>query len=200
MQIHTALLTLLTLVAFAANSVLCRMALKQELIDPVAFTQIRLLSGALVLLPFLIRRRRFVLPLRSGDWRPALALFVYAIAFSLAYVALDAGMGALILFAMVQTSMIGLGIVIGARPGLLEWVGLAFAFAGLVYLFAPGLSAPPAMGALLMAIAGIAWGVYSILGKTEADPIASTARNFVLTIPLALLLFLVSPSWTGAAR
>lgn len=199
MRIQTVLLTLLTLVAFAANSVLCRMALKQELIDPVAFTQIRLLSGALVLVPFLIKRRAFVLPLRGGDWRPALALFVYAIAFSLAYVALDAGIGALILFAMVQTSMIGLGIVNGARPGTLEWVGLAFAFAGLVYLFAPGLSAPPVMGALLMAVAGIAWGVYSILGKTEADPIASTARNFVLTIPLSLLLFLANPSWTGAA-
>ncbi len=199
MQIPTILLTLVTLVAFAANSVLCRMALKQELIDPVAFTQLRLLSGALVLLPLLISRRTFVLPLRADDWRPALALFVYAIAFSLAYVALGAGIGALILFAMVQTSMIGLGIVNGARPRPLEWTGLTIAFVGLIYLFAPGLSAPPAAGAILMAIAGIAWGVYSILGKAESDPIASTARNFVLTVPLTLLLFLASPSWADAA-
>ncbi len=199
MNPYTGALTLLTLLAFAANSVLCRLALKQDLIDPIAFTQIRLMSGALVLVPFLWRRRVLVLPIRATDWRPALALFVYAITFSLAYVALDAGMGALILFAMVQTSMIGLGIIAGARPGALEWTGLAFAFAGLVYLFAPGLAAPPAAGAALMAVAGIAWGIYSRLGAQEADPVASTARNFVLTVPLALLLFLAGPPWGTAA-
>lgn len=217
MKPYTGPLTLLTLLAFAANSVLCRLALKQDLIDPIAFTQIRLLSGALVLVPFLLRRDAFfnalpdgkpvatfpgsalILPIRPTDWRPALALFVYAITFSLAYVALDAGTGALILFAMVQTSMIGLGIIAGARPGALEWTGLVFAFAGLVYLFAPGLAAPPAAGAALMAVAGIAWGIYSRLGSQEADPVASTARNFVLTVPLALLLFFAGPSWGTAA-
>jgi len=217
MKSTTGALTLLTLIAFAANSVLCRLALKQDLIDPIAFTQIRLMSGALVLLPFLLRRRAFldalpdgkpastfpgsafILPIRITDWRPALALFVYAITFSLAYVALDAGMGALILFAMVQTSMSGLGILGGARPGPVEWSGLGLAFAGLIYLFAPGLAAPPVSGALLMAVAGIAWGIYSRLGAQEKDPVASTARNFLLTVPLALILFLGGPSWGGAA-
>jgi drug/metabolite transporter (DMT)-like permease len=199
MRSHTGLLTVLTLLAFAANSVLCRIALKQDLIDPIAFTQIRLLSGAFVLTPFLIRRRTDLFPLRAGHWQSALALFVYAITFSLAYVALDAGTGALILFALVQISMIGLGIMAGARPGLLEWTGLGVAFAGLIYLFAPGLSAPPLVGALLMAVSGIAWGIYSRLGRGEADPIASTARNFILTVPLALLLFLGGPSWSSAA-
>ena len=135
MKPTTGPLTLLTLLAFAANSVLCRLALKQDLIDPIAFTQIRLMSGALVLVPILWRRWAFldalpdgkpvttfpgsalVLLIRLTDWRPALALFVYAITFSLAYVALDAGMGALILFAMVQTSMIGLGIFSGHALG-----------------------------------------------------------------------------------
>ncbi len=199
MPYRTLTLTLLTLVAFAANSVLCRMALKQELIDPITFTQIRFLSGALVLLPFLVQRRAFALPLKTHDWQPVAALSVYAITFSLAYVELDAGTGALILFAMVQTSMIGVSIFTGARPGILVWLGLAFAFAGLAYLFAPGLSAPNPTGAIFMAIAGIAWGAYSLLGKREADPIASTARNFVLTIPLALLLFPAGSSWSSAA-
>lgn len=185
---RTILLTLLTLVAFAANSILCRMALKDGLIDPVGFTQLRLLSGAFVLAAFLAVGRKRVRPVRARDWRPALALFVYAIAFSLAYVTLDAAVGALILFAMVQISMIGIGLVAGARPQAVEWVGLVVAFAGLFYLVAPGLSAPPLAGAALMAVAGIAWGVYSVLGKTEAAPATATARNFILTLPFAALL------------
>lgn len=191
---RTILLTLLTLFAFAANSILCRMALKDGLIDPVSFTQLRLFSGALVLAPFLIGRRAHVWPLRVGGWKPAFALFVYALAFSLAYVALEAAAGALILFAMVQTSMIGLGLIAGARPRAVEWAGLAVALAGLVYLLAPGLSAPPVGGAALMAVAGVAWGVYSVLGKNEADSVTSTARNFVLTLPFAALLFFAGPS------
>jgi drug/metabolite transporter (DMT)-like permease len=199
------LLTALTLVAFAANSVLCRMALKAELIDPVAFTQLRLLAGALALLPFLIRSAR---PeprafLASG-WRPALALFAYAIAFSLAYVALDAGVGALILFGSVQIAMLGIGALGGARPTRRQWAGLALAFGGLVWLAAPGLSAlgaaaPPAWAVLLMAIAGVFWGVYSLLGRGEPDPVAATARNFLLTAPLVALLFLAGPDWRAAA-
>jgi drug/metabolite transporter (DMT)-like permease len=197
---RTLLLTAVTLVAFAANSVLCRIALKAELIDPIAFTQLRLGAGALALLPFLIASGRARVPgfMRTG-WRPALVLFVYAIPFSLAYVALDAGVGALILFGSVQIAMLGIGALGGARPSLREWVGLAIAFGGLVWLAAPGLAAPPLWAALSMAAAGVAWGVYSILGRGEADPVAATARNFLLTTPLLALLFLAGSAWREAA-
>ncbi|MFP3944775.1 MAG: DMT family transporter [Alphaproteobacteria bacterium] len=196
--LRTLLLTLAALIAFAANSVLCRMALGEGLIDAVGFTQIRLLSGAAVLLPFFLQRRDAVWPPRPTDWRPALALFVYAFGFSLAYIALDAGTGALILFATVQVSMIGLGIAGGDRPGPAEWAGLAVAVGGLVWLLAPGLHAPPLWAAALMGLAGAAWGVYSLMGRGERDPVAGTARNFLFTVPLALALFLAGPSWGEA--
>lgn len=187
---RTLLLTLITLVAFAANSVLNRMALKDELIDPATFTQVRLLSAALFLLPFLWLRREHILPVSPMAWRPALALFVYALAFSFAYVSLSAATGALILFGMVQFTMVGATIVAGSRPQLLQWVGLAAAFAGLSWLVAPGLTAPDPLGAGLMALAGLAWGAYSLLGRGAADPIAATARNFVLAAPLAIALMI----------
>jgi drug/metabolite transporter (DMT)-like permease len=198
MSLRTALLTLLALIAFAANSILCRMALRHGLIDPVAFTQLRLVAGALALSPLLILQRGAWWPRRAGAWRPALALFIYAFGFSLAYVALSAGTGALILFAMVQLTMIGLGIARGLRPALLEWTGLAIALGGLAYLLAPGLTAPPIAAAALMAGAGVAWGIYSVLGKSEADPATATARNFALTAPLAAILFVASPQWAHA--
>jgi drug/metabolite transporter (DMT)-like permease len=191
-------LTLAALLAFAANSILCRMALGENLIDPVSFTQIRLGAGALALLPFLWRRRAAAWPPRPADWRPALALFVYATGFSLAYLALEAGAGALILFATVQVSMIGLGLLGGDRPGAVEWAGLALALAGLGWLLAPGLHAPPLWAAALMGLAGAAWGVYSLLGRAERDPLAATARNFLFTVPLALALFAAGPDWAGA--
>ena len=190
MRYQTLLLTILTLIAFAANSLLCRMALKADLIDPVSFTQIRLLSGALFLAPFFYARRAALTPIKIEDGRAALALFVYAIAFSLAYVSLDAGAGALILFGMVQVTMIGAAILGGDRPGPFQWLGIAASIAGLIYLTAPGLSAPPLAAALLMAAAGIAWGVYSLLGRGAADPVGATARNFLLTLPFLFLLFL----------
>ena len=191
MRAQTLVLTLFTLIAFAANSLLCRMALKAELIDPVSFTQVRLLSGALFLAPFFYLHREKILPLRIADLRAALALFVYAIAFSLSYVSLDAGAGALILFGMVQFTMIGFAILKGLRPVVMQWAGIAAGLAGLAYLTLPGLTAPPPGGALLMAAAGIAWGAYSLLGKTEADPVGATARNFLLSLPFVLLLFLM---------
>ncbi len=198
MSPRTLLLTALALVAFAANSILCRLALKAELIDPVAFTQARLFSGAVVLLPFLLAHGRPSLAVLTEGWRAALALFAYAIAFSIAYVSLDAGAGALILFGSVQIAMIGIGAMTGARPSALEWAGLATAFAGLAYLASPGLSAPPIGPAVLMAAAGAAWGVYSILGRSAVDPVGATARNFVLTAPLVLLLFTAGPDWSAA--
>lgn len=190
MRYRIVLLTAATLVAFAANSILCRMALKAELIDPASFTQIRLLSGAAFLAPFFYLRRARVTPLRLCDGWAAAALFVYAAAFSFAYVTLDAAAGALILFGAVQFTMIGAGVAAGARPGLGQWAGVATAFAGLVYLLAPGLAAPPPAGAALMAAAGVAWGAYSLMGRNDADPVAGTARNFLLAAPLALALIL----------
>ncbi|MEM8770498.1 MAG: DMT family transporter [Pseudomonadota bacterium] len=187
---QTALLTFLALAAFAANSILCRLALKDGAIDPVSFTQIRLLAGAAFLAPFFWVRREALLPLRGANWRPAAALFVYAIAFSLSYVSLDAGVGALILFGTVQFTMIGYGVLKGERPNGAQLFGAGLAFAGLVYLLAPGLSAPPILGAGLMAIAGFAWGAYSLFGKGSGDPVGATSRNFLLCAPAALLLLL----------
>ena len=187
---QTLLLTIVALVAFAANSVLCRLALKDGAIDAVSFTQLRLLAGAVFLAPFFYMRRTALLPLKGADWKPAAALFVYAFAFSLSYLSLGAGTGALILFGTVQFTMIGVGYLKGDRPAPLQLVGVGLAFAGLVYLLLPGVSAPPLIGAGLMALAGLAWGAYSLFGKGSADPVGATARNFALTVPAILLLIL----------
>lgn len=188
-------LTLVTLFAFAGNSILARMALRDGAIDPVAFTSIRLASGALVLcLIVLVRSRSFTLfwlALRPFKWRPAAALAGYAIAFSLAYVWLDAGAGALLLFSAVQATMIGASILRGEHPGRAEWLGIVAALAGLGWMLAPGLTAPPLAGALLMLVSGVFWGLYSLLGQGESDPVAATARNFLLTVPFAAVLVLV---------
>lgn len=201
MNARTAALTLLALVAFAANSILCRLALKQDLIDPVAFTQVRLLSGAIMLAAILAWHQRGTprLDVALKSWRSPAALFAYAICFSLAYVAMGAGVGALILFACVQITMIGIAMVRGLRPGALEWMGIALAFAGLVWLVAPGISAPPWQSAALMGLAGIAWGIYTTLGKGEMDAVAATARNFILAVPFALALFVFGSNWSGAS-
>jgi drug/metabolite transporter (DMT)-like permease len=193
---HTAILTALTLVAFAANSLLCRMALGAELIDPVSFTTLRLLSGAAILVPI----ARYTARARSasadtGSWGSGVALFVYAIAFSLAYVSLETGLGALILFGAVQVTMLTAGLKSGERPHAFEWLGLVVALGGLVYLVLPGITAPNPLGAILMAASGIAWGVYSIRGKDSNAPIAATSGNFVRTIPLAIVASAIAYSW-----
>jgi len=187
-----ATLTALTLMAFAANSLLCRLALGGNLIDPVSFTTLRLGSGALALA---LVSRLVAGPAASqksrGSWASGLALFAYAAAFSLAYVSLHAGTGALILFGAVQVTMIGAGLRSGERIGGVQWAGFAAAFCGLIYLVLPGLSAPDPAGALLMALAGVAWGVYSIRGKGAPAPVPMTAGNFLLATPLALLASLL---------
>jgi drug/metabolite transporter (DMT)-like permease len=182
-------LTVLALLAFAGNSLLCRAALQHTPIDAASFTAIRLLSGALTLwlLAQLTRRDAS----GRGSWPSALALFAYAAAFSFAYVSLSAGTGALLLFGSVQTGMIGWGLYKGERFSSLQWAGLALAIAGLVGLLLPGLSAPPLGAAALMIIAGLAWAVYSLRGKAAGDPLRVTAGNFVRTVPVALVMSLL---------
>ena len=182
------LLTVFTLLAFAANSLFCRMALGGELIDPVSFTTLRLLSGALILIPISrLSGESQTVSEKKGTWGSGIALFVYAATFSLAYIFLETGMGALILFGAVQVTMISLGMKSGERPSPAQWFGLIAAFAGLVYLVLPGISAPDPLGASLMAVSGIAWGVYSIRGKGLMKPILSTSRNFSRAVPLAII-------------
>ena len=199
----TPLLTLLALVGFAANSLLCRAALSggaARSIDAASFTLVRLASGALVLALLLRARRRGPEAAERGSWPAALALFAYAAGFSLAYVRIGAGVGALLLFGCVQLTMLGAGLLRGEHPRPLEWVGLAVALSGLLGLTLPGASAPDAGGALLMAGAGFAWGLYSLRGRGAKDPLAATAGNFVRSVPLALLLWLAALAWTRAAH
>ena len=191
-----ALLTALTMIAFAANSVIGRMAIGSAdipLIDPASYSAVRLISGALML-TFLVgltgsgksRSPRF----QSGSWTSALALFVYAVAFSYAYVALDTGIGALVLFACVQATMIGRSLAEGDHPSRLEWLGLIVAFGAFIWLVSPGLSAPDPMAAALMGLSGVSWGVYSLRGRGLPDPLKATTDNFmrslVFLVPLGL--------------
>ena len=181
-----AALTAVAMTAFAANSLLCRLALRTELIDPASFTSLRLISGAAVL--WLLLRLRGGGQGRAGDWRSAAALFVYAAGFSFAYVSLGVGVGALLLFGAVQATMLAAGYRSGERPGPVQGVGLALSVAGLVFLVMPGLAAPAPLGAALMLAAGVAWGVYSLRGRGNAtEPTLATAGNFLLAAPLALL-------------
>ncbi len=200
---RTLLLTAAAMVAFAGNSLLCREALAAGEIDAGAFTGVRLASGALVLAVLAGGRRGW----RGGSWSSAAALFTYAAPFSYAYLELGAGVGALILFAVVQATMIGWAIARGERPHSLVWLGLALALVGLSALTAPGLvglgaapgDAPDPAAAALMALAGAAWGVYSLRGRGGAhDPLAATAGNFLRSLPLATLL-VVAVALSGAA-
>lgn len=177
--LHTVGLTALAMTAFAANSLLCRAALAHEDSDATTFTTIRLASGAATLSLITLRRTRSK-PSQSFAWLSALALFAYAIGFSLAYVRISAGTGALLLFGAVQLTMIGAGMRAGERPRLNEWAGLALSILGLVVLTRPGLQRPDPVGALLMLCAGIAWGVYSLRGRRSgSDPISMNASSFV---------------------
>jgi drug/metabolite transporter (DMT)-like permease len=193
---RVALLTLLAMTAFAGNSLLCRQALKHTSIDPATFTTLRIASGALVL--WLIVRVRTTTGSGNGRWRSALALFLYAAAFSFAYVSLSAATGALLLFGAVQATMIGIGLARGERLSGRQLAGLPLALTGLAGLLLPGLSAPPLAGAVLMLLAGVAWGVYSLLGKGAGDPTRVTAGNFLRAVPLAIslsLLLMPAASW-----
>ncbi|MEE9368600.1 MAG: DMT family transporter [Pontiella sp.] len=184
----TFFLTAISLIAFAANSLLCRMALGDNLIDPISFTTLRLASGALMLLIVSQRRTNAARPVKAkGSWKSALALFAYACAFSLGYKSVTAGMGTLILVGSVQITMIGWAVASGEKLSFLKWLGSAISMSGLVYLVLPGISAPDPIGTILMFISGAAWGVYTIRGKDAAAPIAMTSANFYWAAPLAIL-------------
>lgn len=183
-------LTALAMLAFAANSLLCRAALQTHSIDPASFTVIRLFSGAIMLGIIASARSGPAAALKTGSWKEAFALFAYAAAFSFAYLTLPAATGALILFGCVQATMIAAGLVRGERLSLLQILGALAAIGGLVYLLAPGVHAPSPTGAALMAGAGVAWGFYSLLGRGRGgrDPTAATAGNFLRAAPMGLVL------------
>lgn len=187
--------------AFAANSLFCRAALGTNTVDAASFTTVRLVSGALTLWLIVAFSGRGGAGLSSGSWTSAMMLFAYAAAFSFAYLSLSAGTGALILFGCVQVTMWLVALWRGERPPALAWVGQFAALGGLVYLVSPGLSAPSPVGAGLMAVAGIAWGVYSLRGRGSDDPLADTAGNFLRSVPLTLGLSLVllgQMAWSSA--
>lgn len=185
------MLATIALLGFSANSVLARLALGAGDMNATGYTGVRIVSGALTLAAILYLRGHRNSDARieiSGSWRGAAALFGYAMAFSIAYLMLGAGTGALILFASVQIGMLAWAILKGDRPGLLEWLGFGVAFAALVFLVAPGLVAPPPLGTALMAAAGLSWAAYSLLGQSSRAPLADTAGNFIRCLPIALVL------------
>lgn len=187
-------LTALAMLAFAGNSVLCRLALSTTPVDAATFTGVRLVAGALAL-RLVVRGRargRVRADPSAGSWLSAAALFVYAAAFSFAYVVLPTGTGALLLFGAVQLTMIGYGLWRGERFATEQVLGFAAALGGFVYLLLPGLSAPPLSDAALMVAAGVAWGVYSLRGRGSSDPAAVSAGNFLRTLPLVAALVLAT--------
>lgn len=194
-HIRIAILTALAMLAFAGNSLLCRLALKHTSIDPASFTAIRLVSGALMLWLVVTLKRsvgaQAAAKAGGGNWLSAFALFAYAAGFSFAYVSLPAATGALLLFGAVQATMIGHGLWSGERFNRLQWAGLVLAFGGLLSLLLPGLSAPPLLGSALMLTAGLAWGIYSLRGKGAGDPTLVTAGNFLRAVPMALAVSLL---------
>ena len=194
----TILLTVLALLAFAGNSVLCRLALNDNIIDAASFTSIRLFSGAIFLLLLISinvhKSPQKIINIKAGSWLSALFLFIYAGAFSYAYISLDTGTGALILFGSVQVTMILSDIFKGKKLLLAEWLGLIIAFIGLIILLMPSASAPSLTGFLLMAISGIAWGFYTLAGRGSKTPLVDTTNNFLRTLPFIGLLMLLTLS------
>ena len=190
--------TVFALFAFAANSVLCRLALGTNAIDATSFTTIRLLSGIAILfvliqLTRLIQKPKKDLKLQSkGSWLSAAMLFIYAVAFSFGYISLDTGTGALILFGAVQITMILSNVVTGNKLHLSEWLGLALAFTGFVYLIMPSVTTPSLTGFVLMSISGMAWAFYTLLGRKSKNALNDTAFNFLRTVPFIFILMVFS--------
>lgn len=185
--------TIFALLAFAANSVLCRLALGGSAIDATSFTVIRLFSGIIILLVIvkLSRKSDQSKTKSKGSWLAASMLFIYAVAFSFGYISLDTGTGALILFGAVQITMIITSVISGNKLHLSEWLGLTIAFSGFVYLIIPSLTTPSLMGFLLMSISGMAWALYTLIGRTSKNPLSDTAYNFLRTCPFLLVLMFI---------
>jgi drug/metabolite transporter (DMT)-like permease len=190
--------TIAALVAFAANSVLGRMALKDNAIDASSFTSIRLLSGALMLFVLFTlfggktKKTNEKQEKRSGNWEAPFMLFIYAITFSFAYISLDTGTGALVLFGAVQLTMIVSSIMSGHKLHSAEWLGVSISFAGLAYLIYPTITTPSLFGFILMGISGVAWGIYTLIGRGSVNPLRDSSVNFTYTIPFVLLLVLLT--------
>lgn len=182
------LYTVLALVAFAANSLLCRLALSQNAIDAASFSAVRLASGAIILLIINFAVNRKSAFSSNANALSAFWLFLYAVAFSFAYLSLSAGTGALILFGAVQATIIVYALAKGDRFFRSEWLGLILAVAGLIYLLLPGLQSPPLSGAVLMLVAGVAWGFYTLLGRGAQNPLISTANNFLYSLPFVFVV------------
>ncbi|HEX4823647.1 MAG TPA: DMT family transporter [Candidatus Polarisedimenticolaceae bacterium] len=185
---RAAFATLLALVAFASNSILCRLALRAGAIDPASFTAIRLVSGAVVLSILVAARKKTPAAGARRPWLAAFWLTLYAVPFSWAYVDLPAGTGSLLAFASVQITMIVVSIVRGSAPTLRQWGGLVIAFLGVVWLVLPGVAAPRPANAALMIVAGAAWGFYTLGGRGSTDPLGQTARNFVWSLPYVFVV------------
>ena len=195
---RTLILTIIALIAFAANSLLARAGLIDPNMGPKEFTLIRLISGAVMLAVILYfsRKKTTSTQTSSGSWWGAAMLLLYALMFSLAYVTLDTGFGALCLFTSVQLTILG---VAAARKnlGMIEFIGAAIAFAGFVYLVLPALGTPSRTGIFMMALSGIGWGVYTLLGRGAQNPLALTSGNFLRASLLALpLIILIMPQPT----
>lgn len=197
-----ALYTTLALLAFAGNSILCRLALDEGTSDAGSFTAIRLLSGIIVLaLIMKITQGGSTSTLTSrGSWKASFMLFVYAVTFSYAYVSLETGVGALILFGSVQITMISLGLISGNKLNYVEWLGVIIAFSGFVYLVMPGVTAPSLTGFILMSLAGIAWGLYTLAGKGSVNPLRDTFFNFSRTLPLVIVLSAVTIQYSTISQ
>ena len=189
MRTNTILLTAAAMVAFAANSVLCRLALGAGLIDASSFATVRTVSGAVMLgVALMLRSGK---PQAKPEWRSVITLYLYMVFFSFAYLSLSAGTGALVLFGAVQLTMFIVALRSGEHFSPLSWVGLVLAIAGLVYLVSPGITAPDPLGAGLMVVAGVAWGFYSLVGRSAGDPTEATAYNFIFSVPLVIVTSLV---------
>ena len=186
--IKTIIYTTLALIAFAANSVICRLALKDGAIDPGLFTSIRLFSGAAVLIALVFLSKDSRYEKSKGSWTSAARLFLDAAAFSYAYVSLETGIGALIIFGVVQITMIASSLISGYRMNGIECLGIFLALAGFLYLLVPGASAPSLSGFILMSLSGIGWGIYSLRGKNSKHPLVDTAYNFLRSLPFLILL------------
>lgn len=190
--ITTIISTIFALFAFAGNSVICRLALDGSTIDAASFTSIRLLSGIVVLAVILKISHKQKEASSKGSWLASFMLFLYAVSFSFAYVSLDTGTGALVLFATVQFTMIFVNLLSDNKLHYSEWLGLIIAFSGLVYFVLPSLTSPTLIGFVLMIVAGIAWGGYTLKGRASKASLRVTAYNFIRTTPFFIFLMLIT--------